>query len=240
MCQNEAISGTQKPSVSIRLWPTGLMIVGGVAAFGAFAADLLCKGLIYRWGDSNRYYFHEHATQGGVLVCSGISALGEFAFLLPYGVVVGAFLFYRRERYATVLWSIALLGSAVLNEILKHLFKIPRPEQYTFYAFPAASEAGYSFPSGHTMGVAIVAGATVIFASHLGLVSRNQFRLAAAGAIFVSLLVAFSLLYIGVHTLIDVLAALAVSTAWLGVIRLLLLRRLIYVAFSTTDRCANL
>ncbi len=225
MCQNDAVSGTQKLSPSIRLWPTVLMIIGGVTAFGAFAADLLCKGLIYRWGDSIRYYFHEHATQAGVLVCSGISALGEFAFLLPYGVAVGAFLLYRRERYVTVLWSVALLGSAVLNETLKHLFKIPRPEQYTFYAFPAASEAGYSFPSGHTMGVAIVAGATVMFASHVGLISRNQFRLAAVGAIFMSLLVAFSLLYIGVHTLIDVLAALAASTAWLGVIRFVLLRK---------------
>ncbi len=191
------------------------LMVMGVAGFLAVAADLSWKGQLYRWGNPIRYWFHEHSTPMGVMVCSAISGLGELVFLLPYGVVVGVLLWMKGRRREMVLWAAGLLGSAVINEVLKHIFRVPRPEGWTFYAFPL--HAGYSFPSGHTMGVAIAAGMTVMVARRVGYLSRRGAEVAGMGAGVLTVIVGFSLMYVGVHTLVDVAGALGVSAGWLGV-----------------------
>jgi undecaprenyl-diphosphatase len=109
-----------------------------------------------------------------------------------------------------------------LNESLKRLFHVPRPDRLTFYVFPA--HTGYSFPSGHTMGVTITAGTLLLLASRLHWLPPQKIRLAAAATLLLSLAVAFALLYMGVHTLTDVLSALAVSLAWLGAIHWMITR----------------
>jgi undecaprenyl-diphosphatase len=199
-----------------------LTLLTGTIVFVAIAADQLYHGQLFRWNGPIRLFLHEHSTPAGVLFFSALSGLGEFAFLLPFALVVGILLLRRRKIRATLLWATALLGCVVLNESLKRFFQVPRPDRLTFYVFP--SHAGYSFPSGHTMGVTITAGTLVLLASHLHLLSPRHVRWAATATILLALLIAFSLMYMGVHTLTDVLAALAVSLAWLGVIRLLIVR----------------
>jgi len=203
-----------------KLWPVLLMLIGGTVGFVAVAADLLWHGQLYRWDDPVRIFLHEHSTPMGVIFFSSLSFLGEYQALLPFGLVGGGYLFLRGRYYPLGVWAFTLLGCAALNETLKKLFKVPRPDRYTYYAFPP--HEGYSFPSGHTMGVAVMAGAIILFAAHLGLISRKQTFLAAAAAVVLSLAVAFALMYMGVHTLTDVLGGLAVSTAWVGVIGSLL------------------
>ena len=186
-----------------RLWPILAIIIGGFGAFVDIALDLIYHGQIYRWDEPVAVYLHQHATPWGTFFFSGLSGLGELAVLFPYAVLIGGSLLYRRRIWATILWAMSLIGCMVINEGLKQFFKVPRPTEFTFYAF--GPHPGYSFPSGHTMGVAITAGVTVLFVSRFGLLSRRETRLAIAAACALSISVAFALIYVGVHTLIDVL-----------------------------------
>jgi undecaprenyl-diphosphatase len=91
---------------------------------------------------------------------------------------------------------------------------------YSYYVFKAS--AGYSFPSGHTMAVAITAGAIALVWMHHVRMSVSRRWLIGLAVAVISVLEAASLMYIGVHYLTDVLGGLGVSLAWLGVVRLLL------------------
>jgi undecaprenyl-diphosphatase len=197
-------------------------LLAGTAAFIAVAADLHYHGLLAQWDQPIARFLHNHSSPIPVICCSALSFLGEFGVLFPFALLVGLYLLYKRRLFAAIIWAIALLGSVALNESLKRYFKVPRPDHYTYYVWPPGHRIGYSFPSGHTMGVAITAGTLLLLAAHLHLLTKKQSRLAAAAATTLSLAVAFSLLYMGVHTLTDILSALALATAWLSIISLLL------------------
>jgi membrane-associated phospholipid phosphatase len=210
------------PTTTPKQWPSLLALLAGTLAFLAIAADQLFHGQLFRWNDPIRLTLHTHSTPGGVLFFSALSALGEFAFLFPFVLAIGILLWWQHQKRATLVWAIALLGSVVLNESLKNLFQVPRPDRLTFYVF--APHTGYSFPSGHTMGVTITAGTLLLLATRLRWLTPKKIRLATLATILLSLAVAFALMYMGVHTLTDVLSALAVSLAWLGAIRWMITR----------------
>ncbi|MGN6367428.1 MAG: phosphatase PAP2 family protein [Phycisphaerae bacterium] len=199
-------------------------LLAGTLAFLAIAADLHFHGLLHQADDPLRAFFHFHSQPLLIILCSGLSFLGEFSVLFPIAFFVAGYLLALRRRAHTVIWIIALLGSVGMNESLKHYFKVPRPTRFTYYVWDTTKNPGYSFPSGHTMGVAITVGAAYLIARHLRLIPHRYFKRITAAALALPLAVAFSLLYVGVHSLTDVLAALALATAWLGVIALLLTR----------------
>jgi len=135
-------------------------------------------------------------------------------------LAVGGVLARKRYWRTLVMFAIALIGSGVINPVLKNMFRLPRPNEYTYYVFKAG--AGYTFPSGHTMAVAITAGAlALVWMHHVGMPAAKR-GLVGLGVVLISVIEAGSLMYIGVHYLTDVLAALGVSLAWLGVVRVLL------------------
>ena len=207
------------------------MLITGTLAFLAIAADLRFHGLLQQCDDPIRRWLHNHSHPLGVILFSAISYLGQFEVLGPIAVAIGAYLLYKRLYFATIIWATALLGSVIINESLKHLFQVPRPDRYTYFVW-TGPHPGYSFPSGHTMGVAITAGTLALLARHLGMISPQKFPRAAAAVIALSLIVAFALMYMGVHSLTDILAALAISTAWLGAVALLLRCRPSHSAFT--------
>jgi len=196
------------------------MILSGTGAFIAIAADVVMHGQIARADTPINAYLHQHPYAWAILLCSAISGLGELKFILPFALFVGAMLFFRKRRRELAIWPLALLGSAILNQSLKAAFAIPRPMHNTFYIFDAAS--GYSFPSGHTMAVTITAGTLALIIIRWARLPRAKARLLALAVVMLALAEAMALVYMGVHYLTDVLGALAVSLAWLGVIRWLL------------------
>ncbi len=99
-------------------------------------------------------------------------------------------------------------AGTVLNQFLKITCRIPRPwvQDPDFTIVESAREAatGYSFPSGHTQNA---------FASFgcLGMWSRRTLWRAVCAAVI--LLIAFSRMYLGVHTPLDVGVSLASGLA---------------------------
>lgn len=130
-----------------------------------------------------------------------ITHIGEETFFL----VIALFFFWCvNKREGCFILIVGLIGT-VMNQALKMIFRIPRPwESGVSYVESAKGEAtGYSFPSGHTQNVAGTFG-TIAASRKNKWVSIASFSLIA--------LVAFSRMYLGVHTPWDVLASLAIAT----------------------------
>ncbi|USZ71397.1 phosphatase PAP2 family protein [Natronosalvus halobius] len=98
-----------------------------------------------------------------------------------------------------------VFGGCALVVLLKGLFALPR----TSLELQVAEASVYGFPSGHTMG------ATIFFGSLAAWFSVGQLWSRFAGAGLVISLVGFSRLVLGVHYLVDVLAAVLFGTGYL-------------------------
>lgn len=105
-----------------------------------------------------------------------------------------------------------VIGGLALTLILKTVLGLPRPPA----DLQAIGREGYGFPSGHTMAATILWGALAWWFDRPG--PRTSATLAAVlvGA------VAFSRLALGVHYLVDVVAAVAAGIGYLWIVRLTL------------------
>lgn len=104
-------------------------------------------------------------------------------------------------------------AGTIINQFLKLWFRIPRPwvkdPNFTIVESARAEATGYSFPSGHTQNAFAVFGSPARFFKDTAL--RIVF-------IFLIALTAFSRMYVGVHTPLDVGVSLIVGTILVFVI----------------------
>lgn len=104
-------------------------------------------------------------------------------------------------------------AGTIINQFLKLWFRIPRPwvkdPNFTIVESARAEATGYSFPSGHTQNAFAVFGAPARFFKNTAL--RIIF-------IFLIALTAFSRMYVGVHTPLDVGVSIIVGTILVFVI----------------------
>jgi membrane-associated phospholipid phosphatase len=116
-----------------------------------------------------------------------------------------------KKRYfaKALILGATVAGAALLNVILKLIFERTRPDLWE----QLVVETSYSFPSGHAMASAALAGAVI------AICWSTRFRWLAIifSGLFI-LLIGFSRLYLGVHYPTDVLAGWIVSTAWLLIV----------------------
>lgn len=133
-----------------------------------------------------------------------VTHIGEEVFFLAIAI-----LFYwcisKRQGYYILVTGV--IGS-VINQWLKIICRIPRPwildPNFKPVGDAVAEATGYSFPSGHTQNVA----------GTFGCIGRyNKRRWVKILSVSVILLVAFSRMYLGVHTPLDVTVSLGVAAA---------------------------
>ena len=127
-----------------------------------------------------------------------VTTLGEETAFLVIGLIVFWCVDKRKGYYVM---SVGFLGTMV-NQIMKITFRIPRPwvrdPKFTILEEARAAAGGYSFPSGHTQSAVGTLGSVAVFAG------KKWLRTAC---IVLAVLVAFSRMYVGVHTPADVLVA---------------------------------
>ena len=141
--------------------------------------------------------------------CQDITSLGSGTNLtVASGIAVGFLCLQRRFRAAGFL--IASLGSGLMFcYVFKNLFLRERPRVVPHLAH---FDPG-SFPSGHSMGAAVV------YLTLGGVLSRQTRRLVKKAyflsvAILLTVLIGISRIYLGVHFPSDVLAGWAVGSLW--------------------------
>ena len=133
-----------------------------------------------------------------------ITYLGDEIAFLALAII---FYWCVSKRRGLYIMTVGLFGT-VINQVLKLTFRIDRPwvKDPTFKPVESAVEraTGYSFPSGHTQN------ATGTFGT-IGVMSKGWGGRILA--ILCILLVAFSRMYLGVHTPLDVFTSLGIGIA---------------------------
>ena len=133
---------------------------------------------------------------------SVITHIGEETVFLAVALI---FFWCVNKREGYYILITGLIGT-VINQAAKLLFKIPRPwvkdPSFTIVESARAEASGYSFPSGHTQNAAGTFGA-------IGRCSKR--RPVRIVSICVIVLVAFSRMYLGVHTPLDVCVSLVIG-----------------------------
>lgn len=137
-------------------------------------------------------------------VMSAVTQLGGEVIFIVAAVVV-FWCVSKWEGY--YLMTIAFCGT-VLNQFLKLICRVPRPwvrdPNFTIVESARAEATGYSFPSGHTQN------AIGLFGGMARWGGRRWVRL---GLTAMALVIAFSRMYLGVHTPADVGVSLVLAAA---------------------------
>ncbi|MFT9486873.1 MAG: phosphatase PAP2 family protein [Tepidibacillus sp.] len=113
-----------------------------------------------------------------------------------------------KHRIELVFFVIVIIGSTVLNNLLKVIFHRERPTIHRII-----EETGYSFPSGHSM-AAFTLYAMISFLLWKHLRSRFGRGLMILFATVMILLIGISRIYLGVHFPSDVLGGYLASGVW--------------------------
>jgi undecaprenyl-diphosphatase len=126
-------------------------------------------------------------------------------------LAICAYLWMKDLRIWLLRLMLAVFGGMLLNALLKQVFMRARPG----FENPLLVLTSYSFPSGHTMMATVFYGAlcALVVAKVRDWRARGLAVVVSAGLI---LLVGFSRIYLGVHYLSDVMAAIAEGLAWLA------------------------
>ncbi|MCL2661973.1 MAG: phosphatase PAP2 family protein [Oscillospiraceae bacterium] len=131
-----------------------------------------------------------------------ITRLGEETI----GIVLLCLIFWCVSKKIAYVIGVAFFLSSLTVQGMKICFRIERPWVIdpTFEPVPGAKEyaTGYSFPSGHTQS------ATAFYGALGSQVKPMAFKIILFA---IPVLVAFSRLYLGVHTLQDVLVSLVIT-----------------------------
>ena len=209
------------PQSLLRLKPYGALIVivliGTAAAYSAgdaffdLAERLKSESETMLWIDRT---VHEWTQQNRYDVLTPFyltfSILGNplgLTLILLIGIAISL---VRRQWSIAVYLALTSGIGGLLNRWLKHLFGRERPDLIL-----ALSDAAHeSFPSGHTMGSAIVLGALAYAAMRLTASWRWK-SFWVASALVTALTIALSRIYLGVHWSSDIAAGFAAGFAWL-------------------------
>src|ERR1043166_2563446 len=157
-------------------------------------------------------WFHARLTEHFVTFLRALSEPGSAQWI---GVVVfiGAVFFaWKKNWVSLVTFVVAVPGGMLLNELVKILVHRPRP----FAAGPFVDWAGYSFASGHTIGATLLYGQIALFLVPV-IKARRWRMLTKCSVVLLVVLVGFSRIALGAHYLSDVLAAMALGSAWLTI-----------------------
>jgi len=137
-----------------------------------------------------------------------ITRLGEETAFLVIALIV----FWCVDKYrGYYVLGVGLFGN-LANQFLKITCRVPRPwtrdAAFTAVEEAKAAAGGYSFPSGHTQ---------TAFGTFGAIAATSKRKAVSTVCIVIEVIVAFSRMYLGVHTPSDVLvgAGMALAMVWL-------------------------
>lgn len=139
--------------------------------------------------------------------------IGSFPIVMLIFVLVSFVLLYIiKPRIKLLLFGIVVLGTPIINELLKLSFHRVRPNLHRLIEI-----GGYSFPSGHAMNAFAVYGILtyLLWNNVPGRIGRIV--LIITGSFFI-VMIGTSRIYLGVHYPSDVIAGYFASCCWLCIV----------------------
>jgi len=138
-----------------------------------------------------------------------MSFLGNSKLLIPLSLGIIFWLCRQRQRTSAWLVFIGFYGGTLLNNILKQLFKLPRP--------PDSPIGGYGFPSGHAMNAAIFYSLLILLFAGKIKDRKSKYGFIAANMLLI-VLVGLARIMLGVHYISDVVGGLLIGLVWLAAV----------------------
>ncbi len=135
-----------------------------------------------------------------------ITSLGGAYVLIA--LTLGALLVLK-NRKISIMITLNLVISTVLNFLLKYVIERPRPEGYGLII-----ESGYSFPSGHSM-ISMAFYGLIIYLIWKLVKKENIKYICSVFLGLLIVLIGFSRIYLGVHYASDVIGGFAIAIAYL-------------------------
>lgn len=156
-----------------------------------------------------------HAVQSAespalTLLAKGLSFIGSTRLVIGISLLTMGLLFLvLKHRLELLLFLVVALGSQLLNTMMKLWFHRERPNFHRLI-----EQAGYSFPSGHSMAAFSLYGA-IAYLLWRHMRSSSERVLLIAFAVIMTGGIGWSRIYLGVHYPSDVIGGYTASGAWL-------------------------
>jgi undecaprenyl-diphosphatase len=197
-----------------------IAIAGAGVVIGLLAYMVRANGTLVALDSGVGTWANRNSTPFATSVLNVVTSLGDSP-VVPVLAVILAVVEYRRVRRRAVVpfLVVVLVGQVLLSSGLKQALDRVRPG-----FVPAAARLGPSFPSGHATTAAAFFAATALL---LGRGRGRRARVALTGvAVGLAVAVAASRVLLDLHWLSDVVAGLALGSAWLSASALVFGRRL--------------
>lgn len=123
-------------------------------------------------------------------------------------IIILIFLYFEKTKLRTVLLKHTIIIT-IINNVLKYIFKKPRPE------FSLVIENSYSFPSGHSMIGTFVFGFLIIYFANKKLKNQKLKKCIIFVLLLCIIFIPISRLYLGVHYFSDVLVGVILGLIYL-------------------------
>lgn len=187
-----------------------VMLLGGwcfselAENLGATTQQVLLDQRVTNW-------FREHAQPALTSLAWLVTFCGSVGFVTALSICCAAFFLFRGGLNRLVALATTMLGGSLLNILLKHFFHRQRPVLEN----PLVTLSSYGFPSGHTMGSTLLYGCLALIATRHSKKPWSRAAIYALAIVWISL-IGLSRIYLGAHYLSDVVAAIAIGSAWLA------------------------
>jgi len=194
------------------LWAGAFFVAGDVVFWLMFAAVLSSSGLETLDGAVHSFVVDTRSPLGTAFMAGVSEATSPTVMSVIGGLVALAWAVWKKELWRPAILMGAMVLSVVLAAVIKLDVSRPRPSSSDFLLGP---DDALSFPSGHTLGAAVITlGLAYLLVSRSG--TRTTTVAAYAGAGLLTLVVAYSRLYLGYHWLTDVVASMGVALGVFG------------------------
>jgi undecaprenyl-diphosphatase len=145
-----------------------------------------------------------------VTVAKGLSTIGSTPVYLLVFAALAAWLAHRGLRRLALFAVVTMVGSALINLLVKTAVHRARP----VLPDPVAHAHGLSFPSGHAQGIVVACG--VLLLVFLPVVRGPWRRVAVGVAVVMVSAIGVARIALGVHYVSDVLAGYVLGAAWVA------------------------
>lgn len=189
-----------------------LLMLAAAWVFGDIAEDVVEREEITILDAWLAHWFHARARPAFTSVMLVLTHWHSTAGMLVMTLLLGIYFYARKANYWLLTLLTAVPGGMSLNVLLKHIFRRARPT----FEQPLLELATYSFPSGHTVAATLFYGVVACYLVMLPRSWRSRTLVVAAACLMVAL-VGLSRMYLGVHYLSDVMAAVVEGGGWLAV-----------------------
>jgi undecaprenyl-diphosphatase len=194
----------------LRFWTAiGVLIAASIAS-ALIAASVWTTAPFLKQELQVSVWLHTHGSPVFTAFLYAITQVHSPVGMTIMASLLAILLWRQGHRYWTLSLALAVPGGMLINSALKHAFHRARPT----WDDPLFTLTSASFPSGHTAGATLFYG---FLAAYMVWNMKHAWPrvIAVVGCALMVALVGFSRIYLGVHYLSDVLAAISVSTVWL-------------------------